>query len=92
MTSATIIAQTNGMVSRMIGLSGRKLSPVYVPFTQSDRAEVRETFSRIPDVRLAHEALGFRAQTSLEQGLSAVLVYEGLVVRDEYVWGRAVNA
>jgi UDP-glucose 4-epimerase len=81
-----------GLAQRMIKLSGRKLSPVYVPFTQSDRAEVRETFSRIPDVRRAHQILGFRAEISLEQGLIAVLAHEGLVERDGRARLRAVNA
>ena len=81
-----------GLAQRMISLSGRKLSPVYVPFTQSDRAEVRETFSRIPDVRRAERILGFRAQISLEQGLIAVLAQEGLVEHDGRPRLRAVNA
>lgn len=77
----------------MIGLSGRKLSPVYVPFTDSDRAEARETFSRIPNVSKAEAVLGFRAQVSLEQGLTAVLAREGLVSRGaEGAQLRAVNA
>jgi len=80
------------LAQRMISLSGRKLSPLYVPFTQSDRAEVRETFSRIPDVRRAHRALGFRAEISLEHGLLAVLATEGLVASDEALPLRAVNA
>jgi len=80
------------LAERMIKLSGCKLSPVHVPFTQSDRAEVRETFSRIPDVRRAHQILGFRAETSLEQGLIAVLAREGLVERDGRPRLRAVNA
>lgn len=81
-----------GLAQRMISLSGRKLSPAYVPFTQSDRAEMRETFSRIPDVRQAHRMLGFRAQISLEQGLIAVLAHEGLVEHDGRPRLRAVNA
>jgi UDP-glucose 4-epimerase len=81
------------LAQRMISLSGRKLSPVYVPFTHSDRAEARETFSRIPDVSKAEAVLGFRAQVSLEQGLNAVLAQEGLVSRSlEGAELRAVNA
>ena len=81
-----------GLAQRMISSSGRQLSPVYVPFTQSDRAEVRETFSRIPDVSQAHRMLDFRAQISLDQGLIAVLADEGLVEHGGRPRLRAVHA
>jgi len=68
-----------GLAQRMIELSKSHVSPIYVPFTDSDRAEARETFSRIPDVRRAEAVLGFRATVPLEQGLIAVLAHEGLI-------------
>jgi UDP-glucose 4-epimerase len=79
------------LAQRMISLSGQTLSPVYVPFTDSDRAEARETFSRIPDVSRAEAVLGFRAQIPLEQGLIAVLAHDGLVSRGLGADLRAAN-
>jgi nucleoside-diphosphate-sugar epimerase len=81
------------LAQRMIRLSNRRLSPIHVPFTESDRAEARETFSRIPDVSRAQAVLGFRAQIPLEQGLRAVLAHEGLIKHSSKPQQRpAVNA
>jgi UDP-glucose 4-epimerase len=81
------------LAQRMIKLSRRRLYAIHVPFTDSDRAETRETFSRIPDVSRAEAVLGFRARIPLEQGLRAVLAHEGLVKHNpERMQWPAVNA
>jgi UDP-glucose 4-epimerase len=67
---------TIGELARMIrDLVGSDSEIVYVPFRTVFGENFEETRRRVPDVRRAAEVLGFRAETSLEEGLRKTIAW-----------------
>ena len=57
------------LAEKIIKISGEKMTPIKVPFSQSDRDEEREIFHRIPSIEKAKKLFGFRAKVSLDKGI-----------------------
>lgn len=61
------------LAEQVIAQSGFNLTPAFVSFSGSDRRDEREIWNRVPDMKLAAQALGFRPEISLAQGISSIL-------------------
>ena len=57
------------LAEKIIKISGEKMTPIKVPFSQSDRDEEREIFHRIPSIEKAKKLFGFRPKVSLDKGI-----------------------
>lgn len=61
------------LANRIVRLSGADVEPMSVSFDRSDRTEVREIHTRIPNIDRARRLLGYEPRVSLDEGLRQLL-------------------
>lgn len=61
------------LAEKVIAVSGKDLSPNFVPFEQSDRLAEREIYYRVPNVDKIRKQLDYSPRMPLEQGIKNVM-------------------
>ncbi len=61
------------LAERIHALTGAASAIQYIPATQAYGVDFEDTPRRVPDTRRAEQVLGFKAQTSLEEGLQLTI-------------------
>jgi len=71
------------LAQRLISLTGHKAGVIEVPGEEHFGKNFEDIPRRVPDVSALHEALGFEAKTSLDEGLRLTLAAFGLLTDED---------
>lgn len=61
------------LAEKISELTGNRLTPVYVPFSRSDRNSSREIYYRAPNISKVNALTGYKPKISLDAGLRNVI-------------------
>lgn len=63
------------LAEKVLQITGKSMSPVFVPYDQSDRTQGRDIQNRIPSIGKAKDQLGYEPVFSLEEGIKRMVTF-----------------